>query len=78
MAIATSPLNIVAAVGLVVGAALGMVGTFLSQSNLQAVLWGIDAAGLVMATALLALKYFRAAHDTIAGGFSFSPSVRPH
>ncbi len=29
-------------------------------------LWAIDAAGLVMATALLALKYFRAGHDLVA------------
>jgi hypothetical protein len=69
MATAINPLNIIAAAGLAAGAALGMAGTFVSQPNLQAVLWGIDAAGLVMATALLALKYFRAGHDVVAGGF---------
>jgi hypothetical protein len=32
----------------------------------------IYAAGLVMATALLVLKYFRAGHDLVAGGFVFA------
>jgi hypothetical protein len=65
----TNPLNIIAAAGLAFGAVFGMAGTFVVQPNLQAVLWAIDAAGLVMATALLALKYFRAGHDLVAGGF---------
>ncbi len=65
----TNPINMVAAVGLAFGAVFGMVGTFVVQPNLQAVLWAIDAAGLVMATALLALKYFRTGHGLGAGGF---------
>jgi hypothetical protein len=44
-------------------------GTFVSQPNLQALLWGIDAVGLVMAAALLALKYYRSGDDLVAGGF---------
>src|SRR4029077_16299073 len=35
----------------------------------QALLWAIDGAGLVMATALLTLKYFRAGNARVAGGF---------
>jgi hypothetical protein len=69
MATTNDPLNIVAAIGLALGAVLGMAGTFVVQPNLQALLWAIDAAGLVMATALLALKYFRVGHDIVAGGF---------
>jgi hypothetical protein len=34
-----------------------MAGTFVAQPHLQALLWAIDGAGLVMAAALLALKY---------------------
>ena len=32
-------------------------------------LWAIDSAGFVMATALLALKYFLSRNDIVAGGF---------
>jgi hypothetical protein len=34
----------------------------------QAILWAIDGAGIVMATALLALKHFRTGNDVMAGG----------
>src|SRR5215510_7461611 len=67
--ITTRPLNVVAAAGLAFGAVFGMAGTFVSQPNVQALLWGIDAVGLIMATALLALKYFRSGDDFVAGGF---------
>jgi hypothetical protein len=46
-----------------------MAGTFVAQPNIQAVLWALDGAGLVMAAALLTLKYFRTGHDLVAGGF---------
>ena len=52
--------NVIAAVGLALGGALGMAG---------AILWAIDGAGLLMATALLAMKYFRMGNDIVAGGF---------
>ena len=58
-----SPINIVAAFGLALGAVFGMAGTFVVQPNVQALLWAIDGAGLTMATALLALKYFRAGRE---------------
>jgi len=61
--------NIVAAFGLALGAVCGMAGSLVAQPNLQAVLWGIDAAGLVMAAAILSLKYFRMERDIVAAGF---------
>ena len=64
-----SPINLIIIFGLLVGAVLGMVGTFVAQPNLQALLWAIDGAGLVMATALLALKYFKSGSDLVAAGF---------
>jgi hypothetical protein len=64
-----SSINIVAAFGLALGAVFGMAGTFVAQPNIQAVLWALDGAGLVMAAALLTLKYFKAGHDLVAGGF---------
>ena len=64
-----NPINITAAGGLALGAVFGMAGTFATQPNLQAVLWAIDGAGLVMAAAVLAVKYFRKEHDVVAAGF---------
>ena len=61
--------NVIAAVGLALGGALGMAGAMVTQQNVQAILWAIDGAGLVMATALLAVKYFRTGNDIVAGGF---------
>jgi hypothetical protein len=63
------PNNIIAAFGLGLGAVFGMAGTFVVQPNLQALLWAIDGASLVMAAALLTLKYFRMGPDLVAGGF---------
>jgi hypothetical protein len=62
-------MNIVAIVGLALGAVFGMAGTMVMQSNLRNLSWGIDSAGLVMATTLLALKFFRQGNDLVAAGF---------
>ena len=62
-------INVIAAVGLALGGALGMAGAIVTQQNVQAILWAIDGAGLVMASSLLAMKYFRTGNDVLAGGF---------
>ena len=69
MASFKNPIDIIAAFGLAFGAVFGMAGTFVAQPNIQALLWAIDGAALVMAAALLTLKYFRAGQDLVAGGF---------
>src|SRR4051794_4952856 len=69
MFVTKGPINVIAALGLALGAVFGMTGTFASQANLRAVCWAIDGAGLVFATAILALKYFRAGRDLVAAGF---------
>jgi hypothetical protein len=46
-------------VGLALGGVFGMAGTFVVQRNLQAAAWGLDGVALVVATALLALKFFK-------------------
>ncbi len=62
-------LNVAAAVGLAIGAIFGMAGTFVAQPELRNSLWAFDSLGLVMATSLLTLKYFRKGNDFVAAGF---------
>ena len=64
-----SPLNVVAAIGLALGGVFGLIGTVVTEPNLRAASWGIDSVGLVVATALLALRFFRAGNDYLAAGF---------
>ena len=46
-----------------------MLGTMVAERNLQAAFWAVDGVGLVMATALLALKFLRTGNDVVAAGF---------
>ena len=62
-------LALLAVFGLSLGAVFGMAGTFATRPSLQASLWAIDGAGLVMATALLSLRFFRKGCDCVAAGF---------
>lgn len=64
-----NPANGVAAIGLALGAVFGLLGTMVSERNLQAAFWAIDGVGLVVATALLALKFYRTGNDVVASGF---------
>jgi len=64
-----NPLKIIAVIGLALGGILGMVGTFVANQNVRAVLWAIDGASLIVATSLLALMYFRKGNDCVAAGF---------
>lgn len=64
-----SSANVLAAIGLVVGGVLGMAGTMVTQQNVRAISWGIDGTALVIATCLLAVRYFRKGNDCVASGF---------
>lgn len=64
-----NPGKIVAVAGLALGGVFGLLGTFVGQRNLQSAAWGIDGTGLVVATALLSLKFFRKDNDIVAAGF---------
>ncbi len=66
---ARNRLDIVAAVGLAVGGVFGLAGTFVGAPALRRVFWAIDGVGIVIAAALLTLKYFRAGEDSVAAGF---------
>lgn len=55
--------------GLVVGAALGMLGTFVPSASVRGLLWGLDGVALVVAMALLTIYHCRRGNDVIAAGF---------
>jgi hypothetical protein len=62
-------INSLSAIGLALGALCGMAGTFVAHPHIQALLWRIDGAALVIAAALLTLKHFRSGKDVVAAGF---------
>lgn len=62
-------LRVLASLGLALGAIFGLAGTFAPSDSLRGLAWGIDGLGLVMASALLTVGFFRAGHDLVASGF---------
>ena len=62
-------LDTVAAIGLAIGGAFGLAGTFVASAPLRESLWTIDGVALVVATALLTMKYQRLGNDCVAAGF---------
>jgi len=59
----------VAPVCLVVGALLGLGGSFAPSAALRGLAWGIDGIALVVAAALLAVHLLRREQETTAAGF---------
>jgi hypothetical protein len=62
-------LRTVAAAGLVIGAVLGMAGSFAPTAALRGLAWGIDGVALVVATALLGVMHLRRGDVQLAAGF---------
>ena len=62
-------LNIVAAIGLAIGGVFGMAGTFVPQAELRQLLWAIDGVALVVAAALLTVKFLKQGNEWLAAGF---------
>jgi hypothetical protein len=63
------PVDIIAAVGLIVGGVFGIAGTVVTAQNLRAAFWGIDGVGIVIAAAILTLRFARKHNDCVAAGF---------
>jgi hypothetical protein len=61
--------RLVAPIALVIGAVLGMAGTFVPTAPLRGLLWGLDGTVLVIAAALLAVHHVRRGNDLVAAGF---------
>lgn len=62
-------LRAAAGIGLVIGAILGIAGTFVRSASLRGLAWGLDGTALIVATALLAVHHFRRGNDLVAAGF---------
>lgn len=62
-------LKITAVTGLIIGGIFGMAGSFVASASLRCLAWGVDGIGLIVATALLAVYYFRRGWDMTAAGF---------
>ena len=61
--------QLVAPIGLVSGAVLGLLGTFVPSDSLRGLLWGLDGTALVVATALLTIHHLRQGNEVLATGF---------
>ena len=59
----------VAVAGLVIGALLGMAGSFAPTAELRGLAWGTDGISLVVASALLGLHHLRRGDVQLAAGF---------
>ena len=62
-------IKLTAVSGLFIGGILGMAGSFISSPSLRSLAWGVDGVGLILATSLLTIHYFRKELDVTAGGF---------
>ena len=60
---------LVAPSGLVIGAVLGMAGTFVQSASVRGLLWGLDGIALIVGTALLTIHHARRGNDVVAAGF---------
>jgi hypothetical protein len=59
----------IASAGLVIGALLGLAGTFAPSDSLRGLAWGLDGIALVVAASLLTIHHVRRGNDLMAGGF---------
>jgi hypothetical protein len=62
-------LDMAAAIGLAIGGIFGLAGTFVGHAGMRQELWAIDGVALVVATALLAMRFARLGNDCVAAGF---------
>ena len=56
--------------GLVVGAVLGFGGNFIQQGDIQDVMYGLSALGLIVSSVLLAVEHASVGHRLAAAGFA--------
>jgi len=74
-------LEILAAIGLGIGAVFGLAGTLVSEDSVRQLFWAIDGVALVVAAALLTLRFLRLGNDlsrTLVKGLGSSTPSRAH
>ena len=59
----------IAPICLVIGALLGLAGSFAPSAPLRGIAWGIDGIALIVAAALLAVHCLKQDYQTVAAGF---------
>jgi len=59
----------IASVGLLIGCVLGMAGSMVPSATFRNVAWATGSAGIILAGALLAMRFFRNGRDGAAAGF---------
>jgi hypothetical protein len=62
-------LRAVAAAGLVIGAFLGIAGSFAPSAELRGLAWGVDGIAIIVGSALLVVHHARGGNDQLAAGF---------
>jgi hypothetical protein len=62
-------LRLIAALGLVIGAVLGVAGTFAPSASLRGLAWGLDGTALIVAASLLTIHHVRRGNEIAAAGF---------
>jgi hypothetical protein len=60
---------LIAAVGLAAGGVFGIAGAFAPSAPLRGLAWGLDGVGLVTASAILSIWFYRRGQDLMAAGF---------
>jgi hypothetical protein len=63
------PILIIAAIGLLIGCILGMIGSTVPSDIVRNILWAIDSCGLILAAALLAIYTSKKGYDIVSAGF---------
>lgn len=66
---ATERPSILAPICLVIGALLGLAGSFAPTASLRGLAWGIDGTALIVAASLLAVHFLRLGAQSVAAGF---------
>lgn len=61
--------SVVAPICLVIGAVLGLLGSFAPSASLRGLAWGVDGIALIVAAALLAVHFLRHGSPSLAAGF---------
>ncbi len=61
--------SVVAPICLVIGALLGLAGSFAPSTALRGLAWGVDGIALIVAAALLAVHFLQQGNQSLAAGF---------